>query len=346
LASRHSVLCAFACVALLAPVGAAAAEPHDGLTIPREACPIENIRSNVVYWCTAEFSLRGSNGYRITVSAELDSIPASAGPESVTSPVELSVKGHSGTAQYSVSGQVTANTIKARFGRLGRVSVRFRPSGHQRRVRVPKKCIENRLPVVTATLGSFVGTIEFRGERGYTNVSARRAKGGIGDPLADTAKKLVCDFHESDAERKRELESVSLDASPPDARIGFDAGRLFGTWPGLPSPVAGPGGIRNLFFALASEEQGGMSIIRAAASLGGSEDFVFDDALTSATVSPPFPFSGSGSFLRNPDGSTSWTGTLAVLLPGLGTVGLTGGSAELATVATHLQQLEERVEGR
>jgi hypothetical protein len=89
-----------------------------------------------------------------------------------------------------------------------------------------------------------------------------------------------------------------------------------------------------------------MRILRFAAALGGSETFVFDESLTSATVRPPFPFTGSGSFLRNPDGSISWTGTLAVSLPGLGSVQLTGGKAELATVAAHLKQLEEELESR
>jgi hypothetical protein len=60
-------------------------------------------------------------------------------------------------------------------------------------------------------------------------------------------------------------------------------------------------------------------------------------------VQPPSPFTGSGDFLRNADGSTSWTGSLAVPIPGLGTVKLTGGKAELATVAEGLNSLEEEL---
>ena len=86
-----------------------------------------------------------------------------------------------------------------------------------------------------------------------------------------------------------------------------------------------------------------MSIERYTGASGGSEDFLFDDALTTAKVTPPSPFTGSGSFLRNADGSTNWTGTLGVPLPGLGTVRLTGGGSELATVATLLRQIEEKV---
>jgi hypothetical protein len=295
------------------------------VAFPGKACPIAHIRSNVTYSCAAEFTLRGSNGYEITVSGGLE-----GGENSV----ELSAEGRSGTVQYTAPGRVTDNGIEASFGKLGRVSVRFRPSGQ-------------RPPVVTSRLGSFVGTIRFRGERGYTRVSARRADGGIGDPLANTPQKLVCDFHESDAAHERELESVSLDASPSGAGVSFGAFRLFGSWSDR-IPPAGKGtlgGGRYLFLALSIERARKLSIFRYAAVLGRPEDFVFDDALTTATVRPPSPFTGSGSFLRNPDGSTSWTGTLAVRLPGLGAMRLTGGRAELATVATHLKQLEEKGEG-
>jgi hypothetical protein len=336
-APRHGTrlaLMLFSSLVLLGLPTAASARPDTPVSLAPEACPVAHIVFNVTYDCTAEFTLRGSNGYRITVSAE---------PSGGSGEVELSAEGHSGAVQYLAPGTVTATAIKASFGRLGKVSVRFRPSGAERRVRVPKRCLKGRPPLVTSRLGSFLGTIEFRGERGYTQVSAHRARGGIGDPLANTPKKLTCEFRESDAERKRELDSVSLDASPPGTGISFGAFRLFGSWshqtlPGEPSP---PRGDRYLFLASATEKSGRMSIVREAAAVGGSEDFAFDGALTSAKVTPPFPFTGSGSFLRNADGSTGWTGTLSAPLPGLGTVRLTGGGAQLETVASHLKRFEE-----
>jgi hypothetical protein len=288
---------------------------------------------NVTYSCAAEFMLRGSNGYRITISAE---------PEGRPGNVQLSAESHSGDVQYSAPAKVTGSTIKARFGKLGRVSVRFEPSGRKRNVRVPKKCMKGRPSVVTSRLGTFVGTIEFHGEDGYTRVSARSARGGIGDPLANTPQKLQCDFHESGAEHKLELESVGLDGAPPGAGVSFSAFRLFGNFSHLirPDESSPPPGGRYLFLVLASEKVGRMSILRTAGALGEFQDFVFDSALTTATVEPPPPFTGSGNFLRNADGSTSWTGTLAVPLPGLGTVGLTGGKADLASLASRLQRRE------
>jgi hypothetical protein len=324
-------------MALVGLSGVASANPNTPRTFPAADCPVHGrIELNVTYSCAAEFTLRATNGYRITVSADA---------EGQTDEVVLSVAGHGGDVRYSVPGKVTDGTIRARFGSLGRVSVRFRPSGRERDVRVPKKCLKDRPPVVTARLGNFVGTIKFRGERGYTQVSAHSAPGGTGDPLADTPKKLQCDFRESEVERERELESVSLNGAPPRGAISFSAARLFGDFPALAgsSKALPPKGDRYLFLALVGEKVGQMSILRSTGAVGESQDFVVDDGLTSATVQPPSPFTGSGTFLRNADGSTSWTGSLAVPMPGLGTVKLTGGKAELATVAEGLSSLEEEL---
>jgi hypothetical protein len=335
---NRGVLLAVACLVAFAGLfGVASANPSTPKTFPTAACPVHgSIESNVSYSCAAEFTLRASNGYRITVSADA---------EGQTNEVVLSVEGHGGNVRYSVPGKVTTGSIRAKFGDLGRVSVRFHPSGRERNVRVPKKCMKERPPVVTSRLGKFVGTIKFRGERGYTQVAAHSALGGTGDPLANTPKKLQCDFRESEAERERELESVSLNGAPPRAAISFNASRLFGDFPALaesdkPLP---PKGDRYLFLALASEKVGQMSILRSTGALGESKDFAVDNDLTLATVQPPSPFTGSGIFLRNADGSTNWTGSLAVPMPGLGMVKLTGGKAELATVAEGLSSLEEEL---
>jgi hypothetical protein len=332
---RHAVIIgAVLCsLQLVLPV-AAPAKAGPFPTGESRACPTAHIRLNVSYSCSADFALRGTHGYRIEVSAGL---------EGGESPVSLSATGPEGTAEYQAPGRVTANTIRASFGHLGRVSVRFHPSGRERHVRISKRCLSDRPPVVSARLGSFSGVVRFRGERRYTRVLAHRAAGGIGDPLADTRQKRACDLHQSDADRERELESVSLDASPPGSGVAFTAGRVFGDW--TPPPLARrrlpPPGQRYLFFAFAFERSERMSIFRSSAALGGPPDFVYDSALTSATVDPPAPFTGSGSFRRNPDGTTSWTGDLAANLPGLGAVPLTRGKATLATVAAQIKGLEE-----
>jgi hypothetical protein len=325
---------AVACLALLA-LPCAPAQAWARVRPQEEACPIAHIRLNVSYSCALEFTLEGSNGYKITVSGD---------PGGGRDSVQLSADSHSGEAVYLTSGKVSANRIEARFGKLGAVSVQFRPSGRQRRVKVPGKCFPRRPPMVSSRLGSFVGRIEFRGEQGYTRVSASGADGGVGDPLTNTPSKISCDTRESAGERKRELESISLEAASPSPEVSFSASRLFGhrsLGDLLGEPVAADDDY--LFLAASAEREGRMLIFRSTGALGGPKEFSFDDALTSATVRPPAPFTGTGSFLRNADGSTSWTGDLAASLPGLGAVDLTGGTAELSTVAKHLEQLEEKI---
>ena len=67
-----------------------------------------------------------------------------------------------------------------------------------------------------------------------------------------------------------------------------------------------------------------MKISRAVGAIGPPADFLFDNALSTATVAPSPPFTGSASFQRNPDGTASWTGDLATTFLGLGEVGLAG----------------------
>jgi hypothetical protein len=329
----RAVAASVAALALLLALPTLAAAGTAEAGEPPDPCPVAHYRLNVTYDCVAEFTLPATDGYRVTVSGE---------PGSGSAPVEIDVSGHGGAATYDVPGKVTATAIRADFGRLGRIAVRFRPSGAERHVRLPKGCLGERPPVVGSRLGSFIGTIRFRGEGGYTELSARRAEGGLGDPLATTARRPDCRPPESGAERGRELEAVSLEGTPPRTGISFTATRLIGS-PALLSlapRTSLPPGERYFFFVFASGKSGRVSILRAAAAVGGSGNLVIDPTLTRAQVAPPYPFSGSAVFARDPDGTVSWTGTLGVALPGLGVVGLTGGKAELATVATHLQQAE------
>jgi hypothetical protein len=117
--------------------------------------------------------------------------------------------------------------MKASFGKLGKVSLHFRPSGKVRRVKIPKTCLKHRPPVVSARLGTFVGTIKFRGERGYTTVSAHRVKGGIGDPLAIGDKELHCEGPNLESEKAQELKEIMLKVSLPKAGIVANAFGVF-----------------------------------------------------------------------------------------------------------------------
>jgi hypothetical protein len=123
-------------------------------------------------------------------------------------------------------------------------------------------------------------------------------------------------------------ETGSPDRPPHRDRQGIRRGRQLR---GLGRPCGpfrlgrrAPAGGTYTFLALAVERAKGVDIIRIAGASAPSGDFVFDNAFSSATLTPPAPFSGSAIFQRNADGTISWAGSLAVSFPGMPDVPLVG----------------------
>jgi hypothetical protein len=111
---------------------------------------------------TMEFQLKGSNGYSISVSG-------SGGD------VSLTARHGGSSASYSTRGLASPARIKARFGHLGRVSVRFHSGNGSPRVLQPAKNCRGKGEVVDR--GHWVGRIEFEGEQAYTTVSRVSCQG-------------------------------------------------------------------------------------------------------------------------------------------------------------------------
>lgn len=245
-----------------------------------------------------ELELQGSHGYRISIDKEAGGY------------VDVFVtKGHDAISYSIRSPQPKGGDLEARFPGIGRVSVRFRPKGP------PVESSSQFYPgcrggETVRQPGLFVGTIRLRGERGYTSVRANRVKGAI-----KTVAKQVC-------KRPRELPEPEMDqaelwapSSPGRRGVGFYASRL-----GEPFDLTS-------FGVQVREYRGEMAIFRTASVTGEEDDLVIGDTRPyplSATVTPPPPFSGSAEYERTPGGSRTWTGSLAVHLPGLGRVPLTG----------------------
>jgi hypothetical protein len=84
------------------------------------------------------------------------------------------------------------------------------------------------------------------------------------------------------------------------------------------------GGGQARFLAVDQRSEGSIGIARFAIASGPRSAFAFDDRLSSATVAPPAPFSGSGVFQHGSGSEKSWTGSLAVSFLGAPHVPLTG----------------------
>jgi hypothetical protein len=318
-AAGATVAITVAAVGLLALPGLAVAKPRPLPPLPaEEACPIAHIHLGVAYYCDVEFGLPAGNGYRIAVTGEVGA--NSTTPDDVT----LSASKGAVTVNYLGHGRLTSTRMTAAFGRFGSFSLRFRPSGNVRHVKVPSSCVKGRPPVVTARLGTYVGVIRFEGEGGYSRVLAHRADGGLGDPLA-IKPKLECEGGSPGA-RRREAQTIRLSASAKTS----DGGVSFGAWAGPAYPFKPSRSDPYTFLTLANERAKGVDVLRTAATTAPAADFVFDSALDSATVAPPAPFGGSATFQRDLDGSTTWSGSLTVSFPGMPSVALTGPQFEAA----------------
>jgi hypothetical protein len=274
-----------------------------------------------------QITLHGTNGYGIEISGNV---------EGAHSTVTISTGRPFSSASYSVRGTITPTSVRASFSKLGSVSLRL---AHYtlRHVRLSKSCRLPGSPAVSdVRVGSFVGRVIFRGEHDFTSGSARRVHGAIGEPTAiflttrsGHGAKLFClggpGYESSEAKGPR---PVYLNATSSDGAVSFiaiasptgEAAARASTSNGYAPISSGP----TTFIAADSERRGAVQISRSVISSGPVADFGFDNALTTATIDPPKPFSGSAIFQRGIDGSTAWSGSLAVSFPGLPDVALTG----------------------
>lgn len=257
----------------------------------------------------AKFSRKASNGYAIFF--EMNRGKAS-----------LSAEGDEGSAIYKGKGSLVDGHIHFGLGKLGAIDARFKPNGSIDRLRPPKSC-KGREQVVRN--GVFVGSIKFRGENGYTQLNVPRVYGTMASPRSWKCPESP-GSHPGDT---IDLPAM-LGAFTPHRRVVFAAIGASGLVP------------FRFFIAGTSEHLGPLTINRSALVEGKSASFEASKDLSSATVSPPKPFTGTASFKRNEDGSTEWSGTLSVPLPGIESIALTGSTftANLARPKTQQEFAE------
>lgn len=261
------------------------------------ASPIASAKSGYITFPgerSSRLVVPGTQGFKITI-------------ERIAGRVELTAGGQEGSAIYVIrSVEGPADRIEATFPGLGRVSVRFHPSGEPHRAAAFCK---GRGSIKQA--GIFRGTIRFEGEQGFTKVAASHARGHVYRSFKEVCKRSG---HATDTPGY----SLTAIARSPKTEIAFSAFRA----------TDSVFGDDTLHFVSLTEKRLGMLIARVALTRGQASSFVIEGPSArpdSAAVMPPSPFSGTASF-RASAGMTEWQGTLAVNLPGAGTVQLTGPS--------------------
>lgn len=258
------------------------------------------------------FLLKGTNGYRLAVLGFFE-------PGYGESSKVLVLAGRKGQgAVYQFPGVATETQLKADLGPLGEIDVAFRPSG---KIGVTHPSCDPKYRL-TYEKGTYVGTIEFRGEEGYTRVSTKRARFWF--PLAD----FGCPGSVTGEAFGRDLPGARL-----RARTRLESGRLV-----LQANQNRPGQ-RVRVEATLTERRGEVEISREAGAIYPADSFRFAPDLRTAAVSPPAPFSGTGLFRRAAKPAARWTGNLRVDFPGRSGVPLTG--SRFASSLRHARLFEE-----
>ena len=108
--------------------------------------------------------LTGTHGYTITIAAAAEKADGRGA-------VTVSVSRPGAVANYTTDGTVTTSSIHADFGSLGQIDAVVKLSGRTRQVRI----IPCGPYTETFEPGAVAGSIEFRGEAGFTTATASRA---------------------------------------------------------------------------------------------------------------------------------------------------------------------------
>ncbi|HEY2053853.1 MAG TPA: hypothetical protein VGH14_07970 [Solirubrobacterales bacterium] len=224
-------------------------------------------------------------------------------------------------AYYYVKARVGAGTVRARFGRLGSLDLRFEP----RQDEPPLGCGNSE----GWQVGAFHGSIAFRGEHDYARVHARRATGYF-----QTYPPGSCgrDKRAATASRGRVAATGSRAASAPIGPIAETGAHIGGVTSSRPPTreiyfftTNGQAGVGAIFDAFRIEQREGMRIDRGAQVSGGARTFDWNLAAGTAVVEPPAPFSGRAVYREGKDGrAPSWTGSLLAPVLGGSPIRLTG----------------------
>lgn len=235
----------------------------------------------------SNFTLKSSKGYKITVYG------ASTGSKITMTVAKGITAGDSAT--YSTDGTNRTTKLKASFGAVGKLDVEFQPR-KTRVYKIPKGCTAKKGTAITT--GTWEGKITFKGENGYSKVTARRAKGTVQNHPA-----MTCKPPEQQSRTEVHLGAVGWDTDDTPG-FGFTA-----VWHG--SKVH--------YSAHTSEQRGAVFIARSAYGRASS-GFTRAADLSSASVSlGSGPVRGSATYTADPEmgeNAGTFLGSLTARFPG------------------------------
>jgi hypothetical protein len=246
----------------------------------------------------AGFRLDPPGPYEVRVGTEGEAV--------VVSIIRGNPRKRAAASHYLARGVAGPERLRATFGRLGQISMRFRESRHRPWFGKKRRCRGAGRFVVRR--GVFVGNFKFRGEDGRLKLRVHRAKGSITTVAAKCRR----------GDRHREARSSSVFEDTLSGLIATDR-------EGVDATVFGAISIGGRLFYVAQREEakGKLAVLRMAIVLTHG-DLPLNEAATAGRFSPGTPFHGAGRYRAAPDGSTTWLGGLSVDFPGVSRFPLAG----------------------
>jgi hypothetical protein len=212
---------------------------------------------------------------------------------------------------YVTRGTATESRLRASFGDLGQISMRFHPSPKRTWVKPDRNCAGAGRYLVR--YGNWEGKFRFRGEDDYLSLDVHRVFGKV-ETVAPAC-------------RRGGGQSRRLIRPSQEPALGREVPVLEESWRqgvAAASFVGGSAKDGSAFAATSQEARGSLAIFRAARAEAPPPAFSADSALTRAQLSPPRPFHGTATFTAAPDGTTTWAGQLFVSFPGAPHLALAG----------------------
>ena len=250
----------------------------------------------------SRFLVRGTHGFKLIISGTPISVRL------------IAVRRGEAVQYIDAAGHANSSEIKASFGSLGRVFVRFHPSDRYTSRSLSGELGKCRLiGRPTERVGTFIGHIEFHGENDFTKVRLRHAIGRAGPRRLLKCPNSTDQHVESPDRMKRSrVSAVWSDGTFYAGADAFSELKLHDSL--LKASLMWPRGPGVPFSAEESELRGLLLIDRIVIAKGGKNSFIVDQGGQTARIEPPRPFEGMA--MLNDCPAPEWRGQLSVVFPG------------------------------
>jgi hypothetical protein len=287
---------------LIAPSAAGAAKTHT------EVRPGLHIVS---------FDTSGSKGWKVSFNGSPDKLfKHQIGIEAT--------KGNGESVSYTFRGAISRDgTIDAKLAGVARVAVHFETTDVKKlKLLVAGNCTAPKSSVTRR--GVFRGTIELRGEAGYTTVHRTSAPGEIVEFPREVCKVKAGKESGTPAEAKDELEklvhvtSLQVGRKQDGGTLSFTATNLGPA--GKPAPPVATVDFMTTFTRFLPHHVAITARVEASGEPGQITVKKPNGTPSEATVEPPAPYKGSATFQLTSPTTANWSGDLRVDVPTLGKV--------------------------